>query len=563
MPRLPVAAATRAATRFPAALTIALVAAVTLSRSVEFGRWVPAFAAAFAGALALRLAVEARPSVPAAARHLLPWLPAGLAALPLWPGMTMTIAATLLAAAAGLAIFATPMVLPAARRAAIAPACVRGAMWAVGPAVFSALVAALGLTALVFGIDALFGAGLGRHVNRPIWSVAFTLGQAWVALALIPELDGEPAEIIPRWLDLLLDWLLVPLTLAYGALLDLYCLMVLMTWHLPKGVIANMVIAFAAMGGAVWAATNGGPGRSRQARWLRRAFLPGLAAPAAAMALAAWMRVGEYGLTVSRIALLTAALAIAALVALQLIRRRVPDPSLAALVVAAALAAISFGPWGAAALSIRDQSARLREVLERTGRLQDGHLHPEAPAVSDADARKVTAALMYLLQNDAEPALAGWLPLPPPGKDGNRFTRSGEILAALNVPRAQANWRNDSFSWYAAESEPIAVDGYDLLVIARVNAGRVESRAVNGRMLALTLGGDGRRVELRTGERLLAAFDLSPATADPPPGKQPLVLVGQDAEGKPVRLDVVSVNGTKDARGRHVTGANIRLLLKR
>lgn len=372
--------------RFPAALGLALAASLAFTSSnVDL---MNGALLAFPWAVALRLFSEARlPRFPG----LLPW-GAVLLALP-FEGSATEGATSLMVGAAGL--LAIVAALPQAwdRRA--------NGLWAQG--LLLAIVVAVAATVLVVAGWSLIFAILSTFFELGFFSrwgfdclpPAAMLFGPWVALALWPRPGGEPL----RWPSLaegLLNWLLVPFTLACAALLNLYCLQIAVAGEIPKGVVAPTTVTLVLCGGGVWALACAS--EARAARWLTRWFWLLLLLPTVALMVAAWQRVAQYGLTEARYLLFLCAAVVVVMAGIQTVRRTLPTPSLAALVGSLALLLAAVGPWGATAVSVRSQFAGLLDALDRAGLMRDGRIPLRDPNDPARSVPRAASALRFLVE---------------------------------------------------------------------------------------------------------------------------------------------------------------------
>jgi hypothetical protein len=530
--------------RFPVALGAALsaTALASLSWGPALGPWLLGLAGTFAWAVAIRLALEARFAAPGHARGLAPW--AAVLSLPLIVMIGATDAASYLWPAGGaLAALAAPILGGRSLRSAAEAGWARAALWAAVQALAIALPLCGGLSLLALGADALFDLGLLRTgIFAEIWHVGILLILPWCALALLPRLDPAAAIAgLPRWPRLLLDGLLAPMALAFAALLNAYCLFILARGELPKGVIGPMVLAFALAGGAVWSLTFGDDRTGPAGRLLRRLLLPGLAAPAVALLIAAWQRVEQHGVTEYRYLLLLLGALLLALAALQLVTRRIPSPSRVAFVAAAALLAASGGPWSASAVAIDSQLDRLERLIGDAGHLRDGGATALGPVVPRATAAEIVGVLRYLVARGERQAVVSRFHLDAAagGLDRQSAAAQAQSLArAMGVEPDAWDGRSPLF-WQAAADMTLPVSGFDYLVRQRLAAAGIRRVDLAGAALRLELSQSGGTFSVSRDGTLLWRFDLRPLLdhLDPLQERAP-ALDAVAADGTRLRLSL-------------------------
>ena len=333
------------------------------------------------------------------------WAP--LVPLALWPGFGAWLDSARGAITVGLL---TPLALLACRRAVANRRFVFDTVILLRAALLALLFAyvALGLfqailwsAAYIFGFG---GAAWVEHAAVDTWIVTSTFV---VPLLFMMMLDRwERSEVHgTRILEVLLDWIVSPAVLIYAAILYLYAFKILVTWSLPEGGVAYLVFGFTITALLVKALRL--PLEKRTLDWFYDRFSL-LALPLVALF---WVgvarRVGEYGLTVSRIYLLLCGGLMTFCILLFLSRRagRYLWVVLAAIVAFAAVAYIpALEPERAA---LRSQTRRVERIAERLGRLDaaTGRLSLAPASLADTTFRKeyreLYEALAYVERDSA------------------------------------------------------------------------------------------------------------------------------------------------------------------
>lgn len=350
------------------------------------------------------------------------WLPAsalvlGLVALHPWVAL------------GGSVSFATPqwwLLMPAVLLAAIAAPFLRPgvddraawgfvatAVWRAGLALCVALVAALGLWGLQTGVETLFWEPewpVTRFISSLIWSGSFGTGAAWMALAGIPrEFDAAPEGDPPREARWLVAGLLVPLGVAYLALIYAFAGWTLIRLELPQGKVGWLIAGFAAFGVAIWMAAW--PWRetgNRLAALWWRLFPPLLLVPVVMLAVAVGVRVEEYGLTEARYGLILLAVWLGGLAAYGSISR--PPRLIGAPASLAVLLLLAcFGPWGAGPVAIHSQLAELKHLIATRDTLPGSAELAKSPDRLDQVTDRIRDVARYLSNDRRVPAYKAWL----------------------------------------------------------------------------------------------------------------------------------------------------------
>lgn len=333
------------------------------------------------------------------------WAP--LVPLFLWPGLPEWVES-----AQAVITFAilTPLALLACRRAVANERFVADALVYLRSAVLAMLFAyvAYGLfEAILWSAAYIFGFGDARwvaHLSADLFFVTQFLAVPTLFMMMLDRWD-EARFGSSRILEVLLNWIFTPAVAIYAAILYLYLLKILFTWTLPEGGVAYLVFGFTITALLVKALRL--PLEKRTLDWFYDRFSL-LALPLVALF---WVgvarRVGEYGLTVSRIYLLLCGGLMTFCILLFLSRRagRYLWVVLAAIVAFAAVAYIpALEPERAALCS---QTRRVERIAERLGRLDaaTGRLSLAPASLADTTFRKeyreLYEALAYVERDSA------------------------------------------------------------------------------------------------------------------------------------------------------------------
>jgi len=273
------------------------------------------------------------------------------------------------------------------------------------------VIYAVGILAIRAALKSLFGLNiqwLAQHVFLPI-GLGFLAPLYW--LSTLPPVDEsyddlvENPSFISKAVAFLGTWLLAPLTLIYAFIVLAYGVKIGVSMHLPNGEIAQLTTPFLIVGTLTWLLLA--PpfiGEKWLARLFRKLWFP-LSIPAAILlAIAVFVRIGDYGVTPERLALLFCviwALAIGLWFSLGPKAKRDIRiiPGFAAAVLA--LGAILSIP-----LSHINQTARAGVYLKAAGIMGPNGTVPAVDKITIIDekaAQKAKGAIAYLIgQNQGE-----------------------------------------------------------------------------------------------------------------------------------------------------------------
>ena len=309
-------------------------------------------------------------------------------------------------------------------------------------AVFGLLVAVvlgLGLNAGSRALETLFQVDLPRNFYADTWVFCMGVVWPWQALAGVPRrFDAPSDDYCPQWTRILVTYLIVPMTLAYFAILYIYLAKILVQWQMPNGEIGWLVSGYALFGVAAHLAAH--PLRNTGAwlvRLFHRHFYHALFAPAALVAFAVAARVGKYGVTENRYALMLLAAwlgGIALYYSMPVQRRLIAAP----LSIAVLLVAASFGPWGAAGISTLSQLGRLENALAEKSILIEDQTDSARRETTWSNEFRVSRIVKYLVDTGKSGPLSDWLS--ERGVEVSERADEYEIMRAMGLEYVQ-RWR--------------------------------------------------------------------------------------------------------------------------
>ncbi len=454
-----------------------------------------------------------------------------------------------------------------------------------------------GLTVILETIKYLFGLPIPGALVEKIWITASFLIAPAYWLSHVPQSfdtevgEGEPAELVSRLIAAIVKFILVPLLLAYAAILHVYALKILFDGELPKGRLGWLVLTF----GSVVAVTalSSYPTRLSGGRivalfWRFWPWL--LAVPLVLLFLAVGARISEYGLTQRRYLVVLAGVWLVSLVVTQGFAKH-RDLRFIPGVLAGLLAFASFGPWGATGWPIRAQVRDFGARLEANGMLRDGRVIDVASGAQKPSAADKTRlhGIIDQLRNEhrliaLRPFFQGQPNDPFNGRISDNDQSRHDWAIADKIRERLALGRNTPAatrrSWTYHVSKPVAIavdaDGRFQLIgpfnIYAASNDRRGPQTVLTRDTSLTVSLESNLLSVRDTEGRTAAFDvakLSTATV-PVPGQPPLppttlpLTIARTTGQLPADLVVTSSNGTfDDADATHVNHLSFWLLLRR
>ena len=220
---------------------------------------------------------------------------------------------------------------------------------------------------LYFSVVYIFGIweGIGSRFITYVSSTAFLV--LWPWLLMMFDRPGSAGPGTSRFFDMLVNYVLTPALLLYAVILYLYCIRIGVTWSLPKGGVAYIVVGFVS---AAFVLKGFQPFLSRTYySWFYR-YVPFYAVPPLVLYwIGACYRIGQYGYTELRVYLVAVG-AILTGTELLFMTRRLGRYSYAAWLAVVSLAAVTYVP-GITAKDIEHRS--------QTGRESSAEIDPEFP----------------------------------------------------------------------------------------------------------------------------------------------------------------------------------------
>ena len=334
----------------------------------------------------------------------------------------------------------------------------------------SALYAAVlsgGIAAIISAVDILLFQ-VDSVVYRYMLSVVWFLFAGICDLSLLPEFGREEdaqreerAGKYPRFLEILISYIAIPLMGAYTAVLGAYFVKILMTHKWPSGQLGPLILAYSAVGLVLLVLAS--LAQNRFAVWYRKLFPKALVPIVILQMVSVGIRLRAYGVTESRYYLaLFGIFSLAIGVILSI--RPVTGNRLIAL-LAAGFAVISIiPPVDAFSVSRHSQISRLERILQAEGMLSGDVLTPK-PNASDETKKETTSILSYLEGHAALDQLS-WLP--------QDFELYEDMRTTFGFDSTYSGYDpNTKYSQFSiAPNAPMPISGYD--ISANLNSGRYD-----------------------------------------------------------------------------------------
>lgn len=261
----------------------------------------------------------------------------------------------------------------------------------------------LGLLAIYYAIDLLLFE-LDSDIVDHIANIVFIIFAPSYYLSMLPQFNQISSEErtakakdipfyhYPRFLDILVSYILIPLITAYTAVLVVYFIKILVEMRWPIGQIGPMVLVYSAAGLIIYILCNELENRFSV---LFRKYFPFMHIPLVILQLiSVWIRLQAYGFTESRY--YVALFGIYSIIcSLYLIISKKKNASMIVLLSACFAIFSIIPPLDAFHVSKSSQTQRIEKILESNGMLIDGTLIQNTN-ISDQDKYEIRSIIFYM-----------------------------------------------------------------------------------------------------------------------------------------------------------------------
>jgi hypothetical protein len=259
---------------------------------------------------------------------------------------------------------------------------------------FYSLILYAGLAAIVFTIDALFGAGISGRVYADLWFIVGGIFAPAYFFAGIPAYGAvyHPAEY-PKFLRILLLYIVMPLLSVYTGILYVYFIKILVTRHWPAGIVSHLVLWYSFISIAVIFFIYLLREKNNWSR-IFSDYLPKLILPLLVMMfIAMGIRINAYGITENRYLVMTGGIWATGCM-LYFAFKKYPRNIFVVLAAAIIAVLVVTGPWSCYSVSRYSQNARFEKILIRNDMLVDGRI-VSSKEVPIADQRAISSIIQY------------------------------------------------------------------------------------------------------------------------------------------------------------------------
>ncbi|NLO24652.1 MAG: DUF4153 domain-containing protein [Clostridiales bacterium] len=304
----------------------------------------------------------------------------------------------------------------------------------------------LGLAAMLFTVDALFALEVSEKLYFDIWLVVAGIFAPAYFLADIPQHREEVhLDYFPKVLKVLLLYILMPLLIAYSAILYVYFAKIVITRQWPDGMVSHLVLWYSFISILVlffvYQIRRANQWVGIFVRYFPRLIIPLLAMMFVSMGI----RINAYGITENRYFVLATGLWVTGGFIYHMLKKNVRSSLLPVSLALVAVLAVT-GPWSAYGISRMSQNRRFERILMEYDMIRNGGIVKPAGDLADEDKREISAIIRYFNSYHSLDDLK-YLP------EGFTAENMEELFGfEYNHGRWQSNGR-DYFYYHMAENE--------------------------------------------------------------------------------------------------------------
>jgi hypothetical protein len=263
---------------------------------------------------------------------------------------------------------------------------------------YSAILYA-GLVAILATINLLFNAEISSKFFADMAFIVVGIFAPAFFLADVPRKREETSfESYPKVLSILLQFIIIPLLFVYTIILYSYFGKIIVTRHLPQGIIGNLVLWYSIVSTIVLFLIY--PLR-KVSSWIKTfiAIFPKAIIPLLGMMFVAiGIRVSDYGITENRYFVLVVGAWVTWVMIYYAVKKDVIN-----IFLSTSLAIIAFlsviGPWSAYSISQISQNKRFEQIVRRYEMIdQTGSIKSPKKEFVESDKKKISGIIIYFNQ---------------------------------------------------------------------------------------------------------------------------------------------------------------------
>ncbi|WP_083238718.1 DUF4153 domain-containing protein [Caloranaerobacter ferrireducens] len=253
----------------------------------------------------------------------------------------------------------------------------------------------LGLSAMLFSIESLFSINISEKLYFDIMLIVAGIFAPAFFLADIPEYGEEfHLDSYPKVLKVLLLYILLPMIVAYSAILYAYFVKILVTRQWPKGIVSNLVLWYSIFSTLIIFFIY--PLRNIN-KWVKTfiSYFPMSLIPLLGMMFVSMIiRINAYGITENRYFVMLVGLWVTGCMIYFIFVKSARN-----IVLPISLALISIlsvsGPWSCYSISKLSQNIRFEKILEKNDMIRNGSVIKPNQDLSETDKKEISEIILY------------------------------------------------------------------------------------------------------------------------------------------------------------------------
>ena len=262
-----------------------------------------------------------------------------------------------------------------------------------------ALVLFLGFSAIIGTVDVLL-----VNLSHTLYIHAFVFSSAVFGVIFFVSRLKEKDEslenyALPKIVEILICYILIPLILIYTAILYLYFAKIIFTLKMPKGVVSHLVLWYTAFSLFIIIMVTPITFKNKFAKFYKK-FFPMISVPLILLALFSINeRIFQYGITENRYLVVILVIWLLFNMILYIVKDDVKWVLIS--YIFAILIAV-FSPFNLVTVSINSQNKRLERLLIKNGIIQNGKITNKNDKVSIKSKNEIMSVIDYFYNNTSE-----------------------------------------------------------------------------------------------------------------------------------------------------------------
>ena len=262
-----------------------------------------------------------------------------------------------------------------------------------------ALVLFLGFSAIIGTVDVLL-----VNLSHTLYIHAFVFSSAIFGVIFFVSRLKEKDEslenyALPKIVEILICYILIPLILIYTAILYLYFAKIIFTLKMPKGVVSHLVLWYTAFSLFIIIMVTPITFKNKFAKFYKK-FFPMISVPLILLALFSINeRIFQYGITENRYLVVILVIWLLFNMILYIVKNDVKWVLIS--YIFAILIAV-FSPFNLVTVSINSQNKRLERLLIKNGIIQNGKITNKNDKVSIKSKNEIMSVIDYFYNNTSE-----------------------------------------------------------------------------------------------------------------------------------------------------------------